>query len=833
MTTTFVEDATTNEQKGRVNLFDPIGPNLQDAQTLALFLAKPHLLGTFNWNTTDPVGIILIQESIKSLILSVAPWKNKIAGYSYMRGTAVIRLELNAQPFQSGKLLMHFLPQYQYRVGISNTFANHNASLGAKTQQYSVELDARDSSAIIRIPYIAPTAYCSFKSDVDDEFLSDWGSIFVSVLSPLQSVADTTASISYFISVEDAEFAAPTFQVEPQMRKPKSKKQQPPPEESQTNSDVYDYMSGYTTDEWDEDGKPHNRFAERQALRKEREKAKQGGAVSSTLDAISGAADYLSEIPVIGSYVKGGKSILDGASNLFKAFGWSKPQDTSTQQIFGSQYARNLNNLSGLDISYPLAMDPGHRLAPIPCVDGTDKDEMSFAFLKKIPAYVNTFSWSKSEVASTLLYQLNVSPVTCTEVGFYTAVGAGYIQPIKSGPPFTFLSRYFSLYRGSIEVTLKFVKNQFYTGRVLVAFDPNTTSGNIMFSENTGLREIIDLKDSSEITLNLPYLSNTNYLSIDESIGRLRIYVLNQLAAPDTVESSINVLVYYNAGDDFELAKPISDFPTPVVSVVPEMNIVQPVLAKKRIGGYPDSPLTDVAVKSSLGEAFMSIKQLILCSRPVSFNSEVTTFTKYSTSGTDAYLSNVAFNPWVFGLPRLTGAGFAVPYLTGDYLSELATGYSYYRGGLRYTIPKSDSSYTVARLIGNDANDLITGSAPLIPTTSVFSGNRTWTDLTSIFPTLTATILDDTKATLDVNVPYYGKTPFRMVNNITDGVTTYSYDADTSLLQILKYTENSVNTAPSLRSLQRPIMRGASDDFQFMYFIGFAPWAWGAPIPSP
>jgi hypothetical protein len=103
-----------------------------DDNTIKLFLAKPKLVRFGKFTDSQLQNDTLTSFSIGEELLQDTFWRNKIQGYRYIRGTAVIRLVANAQPFQAGRLLLHSLPCYDNIVQITPEFAKHNVALGQK-----------------------------------------------------------------------------------------------------------------------------------------------------------------------------------------------------------------------------------------------------------------------------------------------------------------------------------------------------------------------------------------------------------------------------------------------------------------------------------------------------------------------------------------------------------------------------------------------------------------------------------------------------------------------------------------------------------------------------
>jgi hypothetical protein len=769
-TTGFSEDAVTMINHSRDQIFAPMGSNVADTQTLASFLAKPAVVSSFSWNTAQARNSLIYSESIINLLSAQTAWTKKLSGYRYMRATAVIRIELDVQPFIAGRLLVHFLPQFTARQN-NVAYASKNQTLCSKTQQYSIEIDARDSVATLRIPYISPYSHANIFNYASE---SDWGNIFISVLSPCVSLANVSVPITVLLSFEDAQFEAPTAQ------------------------------SG-------------NRKINT-VLKKERKNMADKGVISSTLDALVSPIQYFKNVPFVGEFVGTATSVLKGTAGIFEVFGFAKPVDNRVPMLVSRKPLRDFGNFNGADQSSRLALDASSSLQQYGGLGGLQEDEMSFSYLKSIPAYVDHFVWNTSSSAESTLYSKEISPLDLTESRANNLGGALYT--LEYGPPFVYLSRFFKYYRGSINIHLKFVKTQFHIGKVLITYD-DLTAPSTPNTSTTALREVVDLKDSSEITLNLPYLSNSSYLPVDIRSGTLRVQVLNPLLASSTVSSSIDVLVYYSAGEDYEVGCINDAFGT---SAVAQMNVVSKELVTKRIGGYSETPLSLVPVQSSMGEAFVSLKQLLLLGRFVNRTSAFFTATNFPSFGHAA----IGFWPWMFGMTRGVSNAtmrFEVPPLSGDYLSEFAQGFAFYRGGIRYLTP-SNATGTYAAVYTVNNESLAPSSTVCVSnyiSVPAMAMNRINPVQEENFPrhTMRNTIVNHCdENTLDFTVPYFGSTPMRFTHMTVGQNPTIPITTDVNPDLVVAYTpvgNSSVLT-------ERGLMRAAADDFSFIYFCGFSGW---------
>jgi len=169
-TTTFDDEGLTIDKNLETNTYrlDGLGVEMQ---TICDFLAKPVLISSGNWTTASTPNTTLAIISPESLVdldslTGFDVWLDKLKGYNLFRGTFVLRVVINAMPFQAGSLLGHYLPMVDAMATLNGSSyeSMHNVNLAAKTQQPNFILKADMSSATMEIPYIAPTAWWPLKS---------------------------------------------------------------------------------------------------------------------------------------------------------------------------------------------------------------------------------------------------------------------------------------------------------------------------------------------------------------------------------------------------------------------------------------------------------------------------------------------------------------------------------------------------------------------------------------------------------------------------------------------------------------------------------------------
>lgn len=777
--TSFVDDACSAMTTfGKPPAMDDV--TVKDMSILD-FLAKPYLVADLAWTTASVSNSQLGSYPINALLTTNAFWSNKIQGFALYRGTVCFKFAINANPFQAGRLLLHFLPHTNVRTDSSYT-SMHNANLVTKTQQPHVELDARDSSAIIKIPYVSPTNFIKAKSS--SEYI-DWGTLFVTVLSPLVTGAagSTTVDCALYAWFEDFELAGPTV---PQSSKKPGKK-------FQVKTMSREAVSLSTT------------------------------PVSDALMHGSRAAASLSSIPFISSIASAASWAMRTASGVASVFGWSKPISEAPASIMSKQYNRYAATSAGIDAAFPLALIPDNKIVATDSVSIRDEDEMSFAFLKSVSSFVTSINWTTVNTSGSSLYSLSVSPQTLYAYG--TTTYSTHTTTWRTGPPIFYLSNFFAYWRGSVRVILKIIKTDYHTGRLQVTWTPKGFGSSTSPGLSDGVvaqRWLIDIRDTNVVEIELPWYIATNYLPVSTPSGVLDVLVLNELRVPETAGNSVNILVYYKGGDDFELAGPGVGTTTPYGPIVFSPQAGDEVLKTGPIGDVAPRSMDTFASCLSMGELFCSVKQLLNRYTPI-----LMTTWPSNTTGLSIW-------PWFIGAMYMNSTtGVLTPALVGgDTLCIIAPMYAMYRGSMKIMHKGSSIDFASGGITTGRSISVAAGISPALPLMNPGALPPVGAPLVNLSPDVavgtsyystnstvaTGVVVSDSGNGVHAfSVPYYCMTKSSLAvvqtnsNLVPSDITT-----PTTMLTIFGKGSNGSN-------VDSCIYRAAGDDFQLSYFIGCPP----------
>lgn len=295
--------------------------------------------------------------------------------------------------------------------------------------------------------------------------------------------------------------------------------------------------------------------------------------------------------------------------------------------------------------------------------------------------------------------------------------------------------------------------------------------------------------------LNVPYALET------DAMGKIIITVLNELRAPTTCSSSIEALVYFGPGEDFELAVPYTRGTRNIVAQSGLGNLNQETLATSKAVGNSTVPgFNLVHSQFCIGELCTSIKMLI--SRAYEWRPSAV----YGVSG--------SVYPWAHALMTygsVTGTKL-VPACPVDLIGELAAGYALYRGGINLYINPTGATDMPVRVgpsptVVGEAVVLAVALSEIAPA--------------AVYPTATmnaamAICPSSQRQGASFKMPYYNRTSSSLNNMYVNGSTI---PADISApLSRMGWNGSATGTE---------ILRSAAEDYQLGYFIG-----WGQQLTT-
>jgi hypothetical protein len=631
--------------------------------------------------------------AVLTTILNKNLYALKTAGFLGIKADVILRLQVNANPFQAGRYFLCFIPTVGANPNAVHTgyylFA-HRFSAVQCSQLPHAEIDLNcDTECILKIPFNSCDTMYSLRSATLADGMTDIGAVFMRPYSSLITVAgSSTVSYTLWGSLENIELFGPTV--------PQSGRRGTVSEQELSRSKL--------------------------------------GPISGALNRVSRAANIISEIPLLSEFASMTSFFADVGARAAKVFGYAKPDSRQPPNNIIRTIFPNAYNVDGISSGYKLALSERNELAVLPGFAGSKFDEMSIDYIKTIPSYFTNVVWNDTQNSETELIRFNLNPS-------YFAKGHNDSgNEVVDMTPMCWVAAFFGLYRGSIVLRFKFVKTCFHSGRLMFTFiptdprftNPDTTTPALFDYAN---RQIVDIRDGNEFTLAFPYTANQNYLTNGVSYGQVVISVLDPLKAPATVSSSVPILCEAWGGADLEFASPTSISWEPYLPSAAQSS--DPCNLEYSTVGGMNIVTSDIYAKSCIGEKILSLRSLIKCAVPLpEYNGTIQT-------GNEWFIS-----PWTFLWTKFVGpTGVARPKQPADYLTAISAPFSTFRGSMRFYGDTNDNT----RWKANSwyAHTVLTGR---ITTGSTAAG----TDYRN-FAMNKATVIGNTSMDGGINfsIPYY------------------------------------------------------------------------------
>jgi len=275
----------------------------------------------------------------------------------------------------------------------------------------------------------------------------------------------------------------------------------------------------------------------------------------------------MSKLPMLSSLI----SPLNWMQRLgtLASSGFSKPADVQALQPFYQLPAKGFTHITGQDCSVALAAVPDNSIGVNPGVFSSAIDEMDINYICKKSCFLRNDSWSNTSTGK--IYSIFVSPGICK-------VSGTLFQPSL----LAYVTSMFRYWHGTMRYRISVAKTGFHTGRLRISYHPGAFTTSITYPADNAYSWILDLSVSSEIDVEIPFVSSKPWLSCDlfsdTSVnpfgpaasafsiigshnlqfctGVLQIEVLNQLRVAGAASNTVDILTWVSAGD-IEYAVPI------------------------------------------------------------------------------------------------------------------------------------------------------------------------------------------------------------------------------------------------------------------------------------
>lgn len=777
-TTQFIDDgsAVARDESHNVSINDlyfRISDTMVSEQSIINFLAKPIVLRSGNFSTTDTYSLFVFDD-LPFRAFQVAQgelWAKKLAGYFGARFTMRLKLVVNANRFQQGRYMMGWVPFAGAAPTVSSLKqalfnSSHMGSIVQRTTVDHVELDLnKDTTAELAIPFQSVYNFWGLNDVVSGVSTNSLGYLSIYPYAPLVAVSgSTTASYTVYISLEDVELIGAAAA-----------------------------QSG---------------LPDREVVNKA------NGVLSGPLRAVSRGFKEFEKIPLLSTYAAPITWVTDRLSRTAALFGFSKPTQGDSLTKFTPLSAAAHSQVDGDSDARSLAFISRPGVSSIVGLSGTDYDEMDFSFIVRKYAWFDTKTWTTAAAVGNLFTEV-VSPYKALPLG-----GATHFQPVA------FVAEMFRGWRGSLKFRLKFVKTEFHSGRLSIQFYPTTTTTQYTGGPQYVHRWIVDIRDTNEVEVIVPYISRHAFCnaSMANGIGTLSIDVVDPLVAPATVSDTVTILLEIAGGDDFEVAMPKAFNYTPTSfsaqSGMPNTNRIM----SGTIGGSAVKADPIVASSTAIGDKVSNYRALL--KRFTQIRPSVTALTN------TLLMNSPSVSILADALP-IVAQTTPVNYYHADMLTNIASCYAIWRGGvrLRDVVGRGYLATTAhtAPMRVSFQNSAYPGTA-----SAILVNSASGTDFTAIGINHADVIQEiDKNDIVTVEVPQYttcfGRAVIDVMTAQDSGATAYAYQGTATSSASSSYVQ--FNLALGTASVITPkagyqlhnIFRAAADDTSFQGFISVFP----------
>ncbi len=710
-------------------------------QTVAEYLSKPVMVASGSWGNAL-FATPLFSANIMTTMLGVPMWKEKLQGYYGIRFTTVLRLTLNGTPFHAGLLRLAYYPAPEMNP---SKISQHTGDYSTFYQLPGVDAKPSDQSVVLRIPYASPLRFVELTSGS----MVSPAQVQLRSLIPLTigSTGATSITFNIWMSFEDVQLfgqsSAPIAQsdrpaIKPRVRNPKRN----PTEQEKT-------------------------------------------PISDFLSHTASGVQSLGAIPSLAPFTGPTQWMLNAASQVAGALGWSKPSEDNQNSRVGKNLHWNLPNATGMDNAQKLSLFSDNKLTVIDDMAPGSQDELSVNFIKRQWGPFYQIYFSTSDTVGQQIWAHDLRPELFT-------ISSGALRHYT---PVSYLTKHFNLYRGSLEFKIIFAKTAFHAGQIQITFQPGPSASSYTLAETVrAYRLIVDLQEADEVCVRVPYIFPFDYFPREIPYGRIFIHVLTPLRAPETCAQGVYAMILARGGEDFEVASPALFTGGNPGDFVPVPNPFSEMLLEKQGGQTEvngeichtlgeDDPLNTVAFASHCqGEHISSLLSLLK------------RYEKLILPLTEDINKCILINPWT-----VTASGHR-NYVNSARHSSIMSCFAFLRGGMRLRVAslKTSTRSTYFEFWNN-------GTAAEWYTELAFARNMA----TENPVTVSRATYDASGQGGAVTAPYQCKTRMSPVQyNWYTSLTTPSFYHPAGIV--------------SLRNddSQPQVFRCADDDFQLLFWVG-------------
>jgi len=285
--------------------------------------------------------------------------------------------------------------------------------------------------------------------------------------------------------------------------------------------------------------------------------SKAGCPIATITGAVGSLSQIAMGIPGLSSIAGVVNTVAGIGNSIASAMGWSKPTSsqiiTQVRPILG----RDMISSDGPDAATQLGLFRDNSLDCSSTVFGTDIDEMSIDYIVRKPQRIGAFNFSTTSAENSLLATFPLNPIDLT---------TDYMSTTAITTNLGYISSMFAYWKGGINLTFKFAKTSFHSGRIIFLWYNNNGAPPSVYVPDLAKHYAVqlDLKEKFELLVKAPYIQANIWLATNSTgqfkatNGTIAVYVINQLKASGLASNTIECLVEAHAATDFEVCMPVT-----------------------------------------------------------------------------------------------------------------------------------------------------------------------------------------------------------------------------------------------------------------------------------
>lgn len=290
-------------------------------------------------------------------------------------------------------------------------------------------------------------------------------------------------------------------------------------------------------------------------------------AISGLVTSSMSLAKSISKVPMLSSLVSP-LSWMNRLGSLVSS-GFSKPTDVEKPHCIYNIPAKGFTHGEGPDNSVMLSCVPDNSIGVVPGVFSSTIDELDVKFIAKKSCFLDSNNWTVNS--------------TGRLVSFFVGPGACRYNNTNYEPTMlAYVASMFKFWHGTIRYRISVAKTGFHSGRLRISYHPGAYIRNTFYPSDSAYSWILDLSVSSEIDIEIPYVSTKPWLvsdvydytannpygptnNSDSAIGSnnlnyfsgvLQYEVLNRLRNAGAASATVQIITWISGGDDIEFAVP-------------------------------------------------------------------------------------------------------------------------------------------------------------------------------------------------------------------------------------------------------------------------------------